>query len=645
MVALLSCPAGALALPANQSCPQAAPLTFPSQTLLSTLGTATATTTTRCGVDDTQALWFRFVAPAPGRYQFQTAPAAGLSDTTLAFYPDCLSPSSACVDDTLESLYASHYLDLQAGEVVLVRAAGWGGTRGDFRLIVDHPEALARPSNDACADALPLELGLVRPTSTLFATGTDSSSCGSDDSSDLWYTFTASRAADYEFYITQNQLSATLLSVQSACGSGELACGLARAETPLAAGQRVYLRVGTSPNAADTFNVGVRTLPLPRPLPPPPNDRYDQAIAITSPGSYPGTTLGATDDGLNYGASCGPFVNAAVWYSFIAPTAGVYVFDTNTSAMMDTALGVFGPCLAGGSIPPQLITCDDNSGQGQHSRVEGQLMAGESICLAVAGHYLSERGDFVLNASLQPTAPPNDRCESAAALGYPSQVRAENFGARPEPGYFPCSSGEFGLWWSFVAPEDGTYKFDTKDTVEAQPELALFSSCDGQPVACSDIPRPAVSARLARGQRIYVRASSNVFVRGEVVLRVGPVRLAEVPDAGPAAGLPDSGAPLDAEEAELPPLDASAVDVGSAPDAGGRADAGLAAVDAASPDAGVVPEASGCGCGAVPPAAGCWWALALGVGRLGRRRAERCPPSDADRARSGTEAGWAEDRP
>lgn len=257
-------------------------------------------------------------------------------------------------------------------------------------------------------------------------------------------------------------------------------------------------------------------------------------------------------------------------------------------------------------------------------------MAGESICLAVAGHYLSERGDFVLNASLRPAAPPNDRCESAAALGYPSQVRAENFGARPEPAYFPCSSGEFGLWWSFVAPEEGTYKFDTKDTVEAQPDLALFSSCDGQPVACSDLPRPAVSARLARGQRIYVRASSNVFVRGEIVLRVGPERLAEEPDAGLDAGPLDSGALVDAEEApELPPLDAAAVDGGSAPDAGGQTEDAGAAVDAGSSDAGILPEASGCGCGAVPPAAGCWWALALALGRCGRRRADRGPPRDA----------------
>ncbi len=340
-------PVSAIAGPANQTCESATVLKFPSAIVDTTNGTQGATSVSGCGQGDDAAAWFRFVAPEEGRYTFATrATPHGLSDTTLALYKSCQARSFVCIDDTFDSLMASTYVDLNAGAETWIRVAGWGAVTGEFQLVVNHPPDLARPPNDECANAIPLTMGVPVQTTTLFSTGTDSSSCGSEDSSDIWYTFTAPRADDFEFFITQNLISATLLSVQTSCGSGELACGLGRATAHLEPGQKIYLRVGTSPNAADTFNINVGPV---RADPPPPNDDYLHAIPIAAPGTYVGTTRGATEDAMNYGPVCGPFVNAAVWYSFTAPATGDYVFDTDRSVMDDTVLAVFGPRASGGS--------------------------------------------------------------------------------------------------------------------------------------------------------------------------------------------------------------------------------------------------------------------------------------------------------
>ena len=66
----------------------------------------------------------------------------------------------------------------------------------------------------------------------------------------------------------------------------------------------VCMRVGTSPNPADTFNVNVGPFPV---ASVPPNDSYWSATPVTAPQTILGTTVGATQDALNFGPSCGAF--------------------------------------------------------------------------------------------------------------------------------------------------------------------------------------------------------------------------------------------------------------------------------------------------------------------------------------------------
>ncbi|MFO0617549.1 MAG: hypothetical protein U0414_33450 [Polyangiaceae bacterium] len=524
-------PLEAAADPTNATCETARVLSFPSKTQDSTEVVTTESLVSACGKNDPFAAWYRFTAPETGRYEAITTDEGELSDTTLAFLSSCGGDILGCNDDTLRTLFADDYVDLVAGQEVFVRVAGWARTRGSFGLTLAHPADVARPPNDACDDARTITT--TARGSTLNATGTDSSSCGDSDASDIWFTFTAPSEDDYTFSLSQQMLAVNIVSIQTGCGTGELACGLATATAHLDAGQTVKIRVGTDPNAADQFNVNVS--PGPTSITPK-NDSWSTAAPIGSLGTFAGTTAGATEDALNFGPGCAPYVNDAVWFAFTAPNAGSYVFDTNGSDMEDTALAVFDACLSGNGGPPALLGCDDDGGEGKHSRIEGTMPAGGSICLAVAGHYLDEHGGFKLNVSAAPGRPPNDHCAGALPLELSLTQSGENYGSEPEAlGDDACPGGEFALWYTFTAPEDGDFKFDTKLTTDAEPGIALYvaSSPDGcngplEKIACSEDPNPAVTRTMSAGEQVWIRVGTNVFTRGPIAVRVGPKHTPEI---------------------------------------------------------------------------------------------------------------------
>lgn len=604
LACLFAAPRAAFAAPKG-TCAEAAPIGFPSVSIDSTATQDQPAAASSCGREDRFALWYTFTAPEAGRYVFSTAGSTGLTDTTVDVYASCggASPSIACNDDTLDSLLAAVQLDMTAGQQVFVRVAGWGNTRGDFQLGVYRPEWLDQPANDECSQAIPLSFPSRTPATTLHSTGTDVSSCGSDDASDLWYSFTAPETRDYEFFLTENSTSANLLALYTGCGTGEIDCGLAHASAHLDAGQLVYLRVGTSPNASDTFNVNVGPFP---PAVVPANDAYTTATPITSvPQTLTGTTVGATADGIGFGPSCGPFVHNAVWYSFTAPSDGTYVFDTNGSAMENTVVAVFDACLSGNGNPPELFTCDDDAGIGKRSRIDGFLNAGQSVCVAVAGNYLSEDGAFTLNVSKQPDAPANDRCEGAKTLPFPGKIEAENYAARPELPAGTCPFGDFALWYTFTAPADGVYKFDVKDSVETSPDIALYDACGGEPVVCSTDPKPAVSRAMTKGQTSLVRVSTDVWWRSPMVLRVGPEGMPNGSGGGGAGGAGGAGA-----------------GGGSTTSGGGGAMGGSGGAAAGGGGTGGQDSADGCGCRAAGSGGedGALAGVALVMAVLARRR-------------------------
>ncbi|MCC6622930.1 MAG: hypothetical protein IT385_16845 [Deltaproteobacteria bacterium] len=523
-VTLLALLATSVARADGEACDDATPLRFPARVELDTLEVAPAAAPSSCAAGDVYARWFVFTAPAEDRYTIMIEESA-LADTTIELWSACDAAAPlACSDDQAFSLQARVDLWLVADERVFVRVAGWGGTRGALTLRVDTVAAVERPPNDACEDAPAIVQGYPAATATWNATGADLSSCGPEDAADVWYRFTAPTAGDYEFEITQNLLYAHYLTVFDGCAAEhELACGFLEARATLEAGQEVWLRVGTNPIVADWFNVAVRPDP---PAITPPNDHFTDAIPVTVGSSTLGSTRGADREAMNYGPDCGPYINGAIWYSFEAPDDDHYVFDTNGSELADTVLAILDACDSNGGTFPQLFGCNDDDGAGEAARLDGFMEAGTRVCIAVAGHYLSEEGEVRLNVSRLGARPPNDDCAGALPITVGPPVLGVNIASEPsEPPSAGCPWDVFALWYTFEAPADGLYKFDTKAVYESWPDIALYATCEAtETLACSVEAQPAVHLEMRAGDEVRVRVSTSVWWRGTVPLRVGPVR-------------------------------------------------------------------------------------------------------------------------
>lgn len=580
----------------NETCAGALPLALGTTITQSTLGAADSLESTGCGKEDRYAVWYSFDAPVAGRYRFDTKGTTDLIDTTLLAKDTCDGNAFVCIDDITSSISSAIEVDMLAGQHLVLRAAGWGATRGEVTLTVGHPEVLDAPSNDLCANSTPISTSPVGVHgNTLHSTGTDVTSCGTSDSNDIWYSFTAPETKNYEFFVTQNMITGNLVSVHGSCDADELSCGLLTTNADLTAGQTVWIRVGTDPNAADQFNLHVGPV---GPSIQPSNDEPAGAKPLGLE-TVTGSTLGATKDAIGFGPTCGAFVNATVWYSFTAPEDGTFVFDTSESSMEDTIVAVFGPC----NEPLTFLGCDADSGKGLRARIDGFLMKDESVCLAVGGHSLSEVGSFELSAKKAPDHPPNDHCDLAQVLtSFPVEVEGENYTSRAETLTDPCPTGEFALWYSFTAPEDGWFKFDTKESSETSPDIALHSTCDGAVLECSADPWPVVTRLMTKDETVLVRLSTNVFWRSPMTLRIGPERT-EPPSTGGSAGAAGSGS---GGEGAL-----------GGTSAGGAAGSGGIPTGTA---ANGTSEGGGCGCRTTHSDTRSAWAVALAVFALAFRR-------------------------
>lgn len=543
-----------------------------------------------CATADHYALWYTFSAPADAledeMYTFRVRPAEGtdaLYDPTLALYDTC-DHQRACSDDDTLALTPRVDTYLSPGQTIHVRVAGWGDTRGGFVLDIARTAIVERPVNDDCADAIALVPGAPSPADTWNATGADLSSCGGEDRVDLWYTFTAPTAGDYTFAVTQQMIRAHYLTLYDDCSATpqtELACGFERATATLAAGQSIVVRLGTNPSTVDWFNVSVVT-PAPAP---PPNDLPANAIPIDQvPTTIDTTTDGATLDALDWGTDCGPRVNAAIWYTFTAPRDDVYVFDTSASALDDTVVALFDDC-----TNPELIVCNDVDGAGDHGRIDGYIEAGTSFCVAVAGHFRSETGGVTLDIAPLEAPPPNDDCADASPIQLGEQVFGRNYASVPVDITGACPGGNFALWYTFTAPHDGLFKFDTKtgdDGFDAWPDLALYDGCGplDAALACSQDAHPSLAHDMRAGDTVMIRVSTVLVWRGTVPLHVGPAAAPAEPE--PTPELAETGPPP-----ESPPELLEVIEPGPEPDPQPEiSEPNPETTERASPDA-------GCGCG------------------------------------------------
>jgi len=158
----------------------------------------------------------------------------------------------------------------------------------------------------------------------------------------------------------------------------------------------------------------------------------------------------------------------SVWWSWVAPSNGLYRLDT-TGSSFDTLLAVYT-----GSALNALTLVGEHDGDPADnffvSRVQFQAVGGTEYQFAVDG-YQGASGDVVLNlgpvvAGGGGIAANNNFAQRIAFLGQTNRVTASTVGATKEASE-PNHGGNAGghsVWWSWIAPITGPVTLSTTDS-------------------------------------------------------------------------------------------------------------------------------------------------------------------------------------
>ena len=215
----------------------------------------------------------------------------------------------------------------------------------------------------------------------------------------------------------------------------------------------------------------------------PPNDDFADAFVV-SDGVHAGTNVGGT---LEPGEPQPPgfeddIGEASVWWSWTPAVEGVAHIDT-VGSDFDTVLGVW---LGDAVTTLDRVVSDDDGGPDATSVVGFRVAAGTTYRVAVYG-YGTSRGTITLAIDLtEAVAPPND--DFAAALPFTGDHgTGVNTGATLEPG--EATLGQPGswwgdlidgsMWWTWTAPSDGMFVFDTAGSnAPNNPPIGIWQGSD-----------------------------------------------------------------------------------------------------------------------------------------------------------------------
>ena len=394
-------------------CPDLVAPGVPSTVVGSTLGRPDEETST-CGGAGAGDVAVEFTAPAAATYAFRLDPLATGFDATLTVRDGCGGVELGC-DDTPTFGGELVFAPLAAGQTVVAVVDGWSADiEGTFALDVVEVAASETACGDAvdedfdgatdcldpdCAgavecvatcpeDTLPGSPGQVVGDTTGLTDDTTPSCAIGSTGSDTTVEFTAPADGEYTFDTFGSSYDTTLYALDT-CGGVELACdddtdGLqSRISLDLLAGETVVLVVDAFSTGSGPFTLDVSGPVVPGVCP---------AFVLSNvlPASTGGSTVGAADDNA---APCGLAGGAPDHtYEFTAPTNALYTFDTVGSAY-DTVLYALDTC---GGVS---LACNDDLGGGSvQSRIQLNLVAGQTIILVVDG-YGANAGAYTLRAN------------------------------------------------------------------------------------------------------------------------------------------------------------------------------------------------------------------------------------------------------
>lgn len=495
---------------ANDLCANAEPLTIGTPVAGYTnpiLSTETSVNCAASGLD----VWYAVVPNVSGQYTISTCTATDF-DTVLSIHTACPGTPGAgviaCSDDAC-SAQASVTLSLAAGTAYRIRVAGKGATAawGNFTVSA----ALNAPPNDSCPLATTIPENAVISGSTIGATGSDITPCGTSDAKDVWYAFTPNVSANYEIH-TCGSTTAASVALFDACAGTPIACNDADAgfcgpgsagakiAAALNAGSTYRIRVAVLNGGEGAFQLAVTRAPVQ-------NDSCANAQTLALGQAVASTLTSATPSGT---PSCGPDA-ADVWFSFTPAITRHYRVHTCGSAS-PTVLAIYSSCTPGTPIACASApsgSCVGTTG----ASAAGVLEAGLTYRIRVSSAG-APAGAF--RVVVEPVAPPNDTCDRAATLALGTPTLGSNADATTDA-LGTCAADGRDVWYALSIPTSGWYRIRTcagPGTLDSV--LTLHASCaaaayecnnDSAPLCPSATTRSGLVARLAAGSSVLVRVS------------------------------------------------------------------------------------------------------------------------------------------
>jgi hypothetical protein len=264
----------------------------------------------------------------------------------------------------------------------------------------------------ACTVAPDRDIGSTVPRSVTGTTVGGSSaynpSCVAASSNEHVISFTAPSAGVYSFDASKSEYEA-VIAVIDAGGCAELACsaepGAASVKVSLALDQTVYIVVDGADGATGAFVVDVTRDSAPT--------CPAGAFGPEVPSHISGSTVGRPNSVRpTETEECRTGVASDAGYTFTAPVAGDYTFDTYGSDF-DTLLHIHAAACNG-----EQLACNDDYQGKEQSSVTVTLAAGEAVVVVVDGVVVdgatATAGQFVLNVN---RAVPPPVCDNTGFCG------------------------------------------------------------------------------------------------------------------------------------------------------------------------------------------------------------------------------------
>ena len=278
----------------------------------------------------------------------------------------------------------------------------------------------------------------------------------------------------------------------------------------------------------------------------PPNDDFENAIALQTGVSAAGSNVDATAQDGEPVHSTWIAPNRSVWFTWTAPQTGLARVSACGSSF-DTVVAVYGGTALTGIYATRLANNDNGCGAGAHdaSLVFLRVQAGTTYRIVLDGWTASDAGEYELVAAMAGDAsePANDDVDDAVHLaGTEPAATGTNVGATSGWNEWPSRATQL-VWWHWVSPVDGQVRVDTCgsgfDTVLGvmRRDGGEWAGGDIAQDGCGD--RGRVTLNAAKDREYWIGVGGDAGASGAIDLRIDATPDVTAPvttlTSGPAA--------------------------------------------------------------------------------------------------------------